>query len=327
MLSRRARRPVLIGDPGVSRPPSWKFSPSGSSPATLRNRLRGKRLVALDLGAIVASTKYRGDFEERLKGILNEIEESEGRMITFIDELHTVISTGAAKGEAMDAGDILKPMLARGELRMVGATTLDEFRERIEKDPALERRFQQVFVGEPRSRTRSDPRGVRRYEAHHGVRISDAALVAAATLCDRYITGGPPRQGDRPHRRVRVRLRMEIDSPPAEIDELRRTVDRIKMEEFALAKESDPASGERLERLRADLADRQEQLTALVARWEQGEVQPEQGRRAEEAARRLAYPGRAGPEGRRLRDRLAAYVRRDPGHGARARPGSRAGGR
>jgi ATP-dependent Clp protease ATP-binding subunit ClpB len=233
--------------------------------------LRGKRLIALDLGSMVAGAKYRGEFEERLKAVLNEIKESDGQVITFIDELHTVVGAGAAEG-AMDAGNMLKPMLARGELRMVGATTLDEYRERIEKDPALERRFQQVLVGEPSVEdTIAILRGLKgRYEAHHQVQISDAALVASATLSDRYITARflPDKAIDLIDEAA-SRLRMEIDSSPVEIDELRRIVDRMKMEELALSRESDPASKERLERLRADLADRQEQLNALTARWEQ----------------------------------------------------------
>jgi len=232
--------------------------------------LRGKRIVALDLGAMVAGAKYRGEFEERLKAVLNEIQQSSGEIVTFIDELHTVVGAGAAEG-AMDAGNMLKPMLARGELRMVGATTLDEYRQRIEKDPALERRFQQVFVGEPSVEdTIAILRGLRgRYEAHHKVQISDAALVAAATLSDRYITARylPDKAIDLVDEAA-SRLRMEIDSRPVEIDELQRSVDRMRMQELALAREADPASKERLERLRADLADRQEQLTALVARWE-----------------------------------------------------------
>ncbi len=219
---------------------------------------------------MVAGAKYRGEFEERLKAVLNEIKESDGQVITFIDELHTVVGAGAAEG-AMDAGNMLKPMLARGELRMVGATTLDEYRERIEKDPALERRFQQVFVGEPSVEdTIAILRGLKgRYEAHHQVQISDAALVAAASLSDRYISGRflPDKAIDLVDESA-SRLRMEIDSRPVEIDELQRAVDRMKMQEMALEREADPASKERLERLRADLADRQEQLTALVARWE-----------------------------------------------------------
>jgi ATP-dependent Clp protease ATP-binding subunit ClpB len=232
--------------------------------------LRNKRVVALDLGAMVAGAKYRGEFEERLKAVLAEIKASEGQIITFIDELHTVVGAGAAEG-AMDAGNMLKPMLARGELRMVGATTLDEYRERIEKDPALERRFQQVFVDEPSVEdTIAILRGLKgRYEGHHQVQISDAALVAAATLSDRYITARflPDKAIDLVDEAA-SRLRMEIDSRPVEIDEKQRAVDRMTMEELALAKEADPASKERLERLRADKAEVQEQLTALLAQWD-----------------------------------------------------------
>src|SRR5690625_5016696 len=233
--------------------------------------LRDKRLIALDIGAMLAGAKYRGEFEERLKAVLDEIKDSDGEIITFIDELHTVVGAGASEG-AMDAGNMLKPMLARGELRMVGATTLDEYRERIEKDPALERRFQQVLVGEPSAAdTIAILRGLKgRYEAHHKVQIADSALVAAATLSDRYITARflPDKAIDLVDESA-SRLRMEIDSSPVVIDELQRTVDRLKMEEMALAQESDPASVQRLERLRADLADREERLNGLVARWEQ----------------------------------------------------------
>jgi ATP-dependent Clp protease ATP-binding subunit ClpB len=271
VLSRRTKNnPVLIGEPGVGKTAVVEGLAqriiAGDVPETLKN----KQLVALDLGAMVAGAKYRGEFEERLKAVLSEIKESDGRIVTFIDELHTVVGAGAAEG-AMDAGNMLKPMLARGELRMIGATTLDEYRERIEKDAALERRFQQVLVGEPSVEdTIAILRGLKgRYEAHHQVQISDAALVAAAALSDRYITARflPDKAIDLVDEAA-SRLRMEIDSRPVEIDELQRGVDRLKMEELALEKESDDASKQRLERLRAELADRQEHLNALVGRWE-----------------------------------------------------------
>ncbi|MFC6880412.1 MULTISPECIES: ATP-dependent chaperone ClpB [Actinomadura] len=271
VLSRRTKNnPVLIGEPGVGKTAVVEGLAQRIIAGDVPESLRGKRLVSLDLGAMVAGAKYRGEFEERLKAVLNEIKQSDGQIVTFIDELHTVVGAGAAEG-AMDAGNMLKPMLARGELRMIGATTLDEYRERIEKDAALERRFQQVLVGEPTVEdTVAILRGLKgRYEAHHKVQINDSALVAAATLSDRYITSRflPDKAIDLVDESA-SRLRMEIDSRPVELDELQRSVDRLRMEEMAVAKETDEASKQRLERLRKDLADRQEQLTSMVGRWE-----------------------------------------------------------
>ncbi|MFF7250613.1 ATP-dependent chaperone ClpB [Embleya sp. NPDC008237] len=273
VLSRRTKNnPVLIGEPGVGKTAVVEGLARRIVAGDVPESLRDKRLIALDLGAMVAGAKYRGEFEERLKAVLNEIKSSDGQVVTFIDELHTVVGAGATGDSSMDAGNMLKPMLARGELRLVGATTLDEYRKHIEKDPALERRFQQVFVGEPSVEdTIAILRGLKsRYEAHHKVQIADSALVAAATLSDRYITARflPDKAIDLVDEAA-SRLRMEIDSSPVEIDELQRSVDRLRMEEMALAKETDAASRDRLERLRKDLADKQEQLSGLTARWQQ----------------------------------------------------------
>src|SRR5437660_6166581 len=272
VLSRRTKNnPVLIGEPGVGKTAVVEGLAQRIVAGDVPESLKGKRLVALDLGAMVAGAKYRGEFEERLKSVLAEIKESDGQIITFIDELHTVVGAGATGEGAMDAGNMLKPMLARGELRMVGATTLDEYRKHIEKDAALERRFQQVFVGEPSVEdTIGILRGLKeRYEVHHGVRITDAALVAAATLSDRYITARflPDKAIDLVDEAA-SRLRMVIDSRPVEIDEVERAVRRLEIEEMALAKESDPASVQRLATLRAELADRREQLAELSTRWQ-----------------------------------------------------------
>ena len=276
VLSRRTKNnPVLIGEPGVGKTAVVEGLAQRIVAGDVPESLRDKRLISLDVSSMVAGAKYRGEFEERLKAVLAEIARSDGQIITFIDELHTVVGAGGGSEGAMDAGNMLKPMLARGELRMVGATTLDEYRENIEKDPALERRFQQVFVGEPSVEdTVAILRGIApKYEAHHKVTISDGALVAAATLSNRYITGRQlPDKAIDLIDEAASRLRMELDSSPVEIDELRRSVDRLRMEESYLT-ESDPegldeATQDRLSKLRADLADREEQLRALTARWE-----------------------------------------------------------
>ena len=272
VLARRTKNnPVLIGEPGVGKTAVVEGLAQRLVAGDVPDSLKGRRLVSLDLSAMVAGAKYRGEFEERLKAVLNEIRDAEGQVITFIDELHTVVGAGASGDSSMDAGNMLKPMLARGELRMIGATTLDEYRERIEKDPALERRFQQVYVGEPSVEdTVAILRGLReRYEAHHKVAITDAALVAAASLSNRYITSRqlPDKAIDLVDEAA-SRLRMEIDSSPEEIDQLRRSVDRMTMQRLALEKETDAGSVARLERLEAELADASEELRGLEARWE-----------------------------------------------------------
>ena len=276
VLSRRTKNnPVLIGEPGVGKTAVVEGLAQRIVAGDVPESLRNKRLIALDLSAMVAGAKYRGEFEERLKAVLNEIKSANGEIITFIDELHTMVGAGGGSEGAMDAGNMLKPMLARGELRMVGATTLDEYRENIEKDPALERRFQQVFVGEPSvDDTVAILRGIApKYEAHHKVTISDGALLAAAELSNRYITGRqlPDKAIDLVDEAA-SRLRMELDSSPTEIDQLRRQVDRLRMEESYLT-ESDPEGEDeqtatQLEKVREELADLGEELAALTARWE-----------------------------------------------------------
>lgn len=271
ILSRRTKNnPVLIGEPGVGKTAVVEGLAQRIVAGDVPTTLQGKKLISLDLGSMVAGSKYRGEFEERLKSVLNEIKNADGQIITFIDEIHTIVGAGAAEG-SMDAGNMLKPMLARGELRLIGATTLDEYRENVEKDPALERRFQQVFVGEPSVEdTIAILRGLKqRYEAHHKVTIGDDALVAAATLSNRYISGRqlPDKAIDLVDEAA-AHLRMELDSSPEEIDELQRRVTRLEMEEMQLRKAEDPASKERLGKLQAELADTREKLSGLKARWD-----------------------------------------------------------
>jgi ATP-dependent Clp protease ATP-binding subunit ClpB len=272
VLSRRTKNnPVLIGEPGVGKTAIVEGLAQRIIAGDVPESLRDKTVISLDLGSMVAGAKYRGEFEERLKAVLDDIKNSAGQIITFIDELHTIVGAGATGEGAMDAGNMIKPMLARGELRLVGATTLDEYRKYIEKDAALERRFQQVLVGEPSVEdTVGILRGLKdRYEVHHGVRITDSALVAAAALSDRYITSRflPDKAIDLVDEAA-SRLRMEIDSRPVEIDEVERIVRRLEIEEMALAKEEDAASAERLDKLRSELADHKEKLAELTTRWQ-----------------------------------------------------------
>ena len=272
VLSRRTKNnPVLIGEPGVGKTAIVEGLARRMVAGDVPESLKGKTLMSLDLGSMVAGAKYRGEFEERLKAVLDEIKESDGQIVTFIDEIHTIVGAGATGDGSMDAGNMIKPMLARGELRLVGATTLDEYRKYIEKDAALERRFQQVFVGEPSVEdTIGILRGLKeRYEVHHGVRITDSALVAAATLSDRYITSRflPDKAIDLVDEAA-SRLRMEIDSSPEEIDSAERIVRRLEIEEMALEKETDVASRDRLEKLREELANEREKLTQLKTRWQ-----------------------------------------------------------
>ncbi|EJZ86587.1 ATP-dependent chaperone ClpB [Winkia sp. UMB3158] len=275
VLSRRTKNnPVLIGEPGVGKTAVVEGLAQRIVAGDVPESLRDKRLISLDISAMLAGAKYRGEFEERFKAVLAEVKSADGQIITFIDELHTVVGAGAGSEGAMDAGNMLKPMLARGELRLVGATTLDEYRENIEKDPALERRFQQVFVGEPSVEdTVAILRGIApKYEAHHKITISDGALVAAARLSDRYITGRQlPDKAIDLIDEAASRLRMELDSSPEEIDQLTREVDRLRMEESYLTdsdEADDAASAERLAKLREELANKTEELRGLTARWE-----------------------------------------------------------
>ena len=291
VLSRRTKNnPVLIGEPGVGKTAIVEGLARRIVAGDVPESLKGKTLISLDLGSMVAGAKYRGEFEERLKAVLDEIKESNGQIITFIDELHTIVGAGASGDSAMDAGNMIKPLLARGELRLVGATTLDEYRQYIEQDAALERRFQQVYVGEP---TVEDTIGIlrglkERYEVHHGVRIQDSALVSAAELSNRYITNRflPDKAIDLVDE-AGSRLRMQIDSSPQEIDELERIVRRLEIEEIALQKESDAASQQRLEHLREELADQRERLGEMKARWENEKAEVNKVQSAKEELERL----------------------------------------
>ena len=304
VLSRRTKNnPVLIGEPGVGKTAIVEGLANRIIEGDVPEGLKGKRVIALDLGSMVAGAKYRGEFEERLKAVLKEITDAEGEIVTFIDELHTIVGAGAAEG-AMDAGQMIKPMLARGELRLIGATTLDEYRTSIEKDAALERRFQPVFVGEPSVEdTIAILRGLsERYMAHHKVRIQDAALVAAAVLSDRYVTGRflPDKAIDLIDEAA-SKLRIEIDSMPTELDQISRRIRQLEIEKLALEKESDDASKERLERLERELAEMSEQRDSMAAHWQQ------------EKSSLDAVSAAAGGEGRQGGGGGPAGARRRPG--------------
>ena len=324
VLSRRTKNnPVLIGEPGVGKTAIVEGLARRIVEGDVPESLKHKRLISLDLGSMVAGAKYRGEFEERLKAVLKEITDAEGEVVTFIDELHTVVGAGAAEG-SMDAGNMLKPLLARGQLRLIGATTLDEYRQHIEKDAALERRFQQVFVGQPSvDDTIAILRGLKeRYEVHHGVRIQDAALVAAAVLSDRYLTGRflPDKAIDLMDEAA-SKLRIEIDSLPTEIDVVERRVRQLEIERVALAKETDAASRDRLDALDGELADLTEQRDAMLASWTNEKEAIGRIRSLKEELEQPALRARAGVrprEGRR--DPLRPHPRgRAPGRGGERR--------
>ena len=316
VLSRRTKNnPVLIGEPGVGKTAIVEGLAQRIVRGDVPEGLKNKKIFALDMGALVAGAKYRGEFEERLKAVLKEIAESEGQIVLFIDELHTVVGAGAAEG-AMDASQMLKPMLARGELHTIGATTLDEYRKHIEKDAALERRFQPVLVGEPTVEdTISILRGLReRYEIHHKVRFKDAALVAAAVLSNRYITDRflPDKAIDLVDEAA-SKLRMEIDSMPAELDEVRRRIMQLEIEREALRKETDAASKDRLSKLERELADLKEEQTRLQTQWQHEKDTMQGTSDLKQQLEDARTEHEAGAARRRLREGVRASVRPHPG--------------